>query len=175
MGRPIQQAKADASITLCCWFVACIASHDISAGSQPRLCLVLCALGTRWQLSWTARCRHLLRFRATNRERSGIQLQWTYRCTSHVAVRVAGDGDKPSERRLRYRGDQRPRAIYARGYPRPVPRCRSRDRHARNAMGVHALTAGFSIVRRRPSLRRPFIASGAWRGERAGAARAALR
>ena len=75
------------------WFNA---SH--SSVPQSGFQLVLLAFQAFRQLRWTGNCRDLLRFRATNCERSGVRFQWDDGSTPHTTFWIARDSDKSAER-----------------------------------------------------------------------------
>jgi hypothetical protein len=96
----------DASIFLHLWIGSGVANHVVRAGSWSRLRLVLRALQTPGNLSGAACSRDLLCLRAADGERPDLQSQWAYSRASHAALRIARNGDEPSERELCYGGDQ---------------------------------------------------------------------
>lgn len=130
------------------WTGSCVAGHIVPSGSQPGFLLVLCALQARRELLWATSRRHVLRVGTPDCERTGVRVRRNDGSTPHAAFWIARDGDKSAERVICHGGDKRPGTIHSRSYARPVFGCRSRDRYARNTMGVHALKALAGTPRR---------------------------
>jgi hypothetical protein len=106
------------------WINACLSLHHwigvayrfFSAGSQPRLLLVFCALQGK-RILCRAKCRcDLLYFCAANGEWSGFRSRSVHGCASHTTVRVECSSYQPRERKIRDCRDQRPWAFHPRGY-----------------------------------------------------------
>ena len=97
--------RVNASIFLHLWIGSGVAHHVVRAGSQSGLRLVLRALQTSGNLFGAACSRDLLCLRAADGEWPDLRSQWVYSRASHAALRIACNGDKPSERELCYGGD----------------------------------------------------------------------
>jgi hypothetical protein len=103
--------------------------------------LVLCALQAFRQLRWTASGCYLLRLGATDCERTDALVGRNDRSTPHAPFWIARDSDKSAKRLVCHRGHKRSGTIHSRSCAGPIFGCRTRDRHVRNTVGVHTLSA----------------------------------
>lgn len=101
------EGATNAFISLHLWIGSGVADCVVTSSSQSRLRLVLPALQTYRNVFFGAACRrHLLFIRAADGEWSDIQSERIHGRASHVAFRITGDGNEPSQRGVCYRGDQ---------------------------------------------------------------------
>src|SRR5436190_21192576 len=82
-----------------------VANDVVRGDSWPGLCLVLRALQTTGKLFGSACSCDLLFLRAADGEWADLRFHRVYSRASHPAFRIPRNGDEPSERELRCRGD----------------------------------------------------------------------